>query len=279
MSNQSEPFVPLISHWNAFRRPERESCRLDRADRAAVELDDRFDRVVDLSPWDECLHETGEGRDLADEETGEVDDVRREVADCAAACVLGAEAPGVEARILGPVLEVARSEVADLPELAALDQLAGEPDRRHEAVVEAAEVLDPGRRHARPDLVRLVGVAPERLLAEDVLAGLGRRDRRLGVHDVRPPVVEQADRRVGDDLAPVGRPALVAVPLGGCRDGGLVPARDRDEPRQERRGPGDVADAQEGARMRLAHERVAEHADPDLTDVARRRHLRPLGDS
>ena len=168
--------------------------------------------------------------------------------------------------------------MADLSELAALDQLAGEPDRRHEAVVEAAEVLDPGRRHAGPDLVRLVGVAAERLLAEHVLAGLGRRDRRLGVHGVRAAVVEQADRRVGDEVAPVGRPALVAVPVGGCCDGGLVPACDGDEPRQERRWPGDMADVQEGARVGLAHERIAEHPDPDLTDVVRGRHLRPRSD-
>ena len=132
-------------------------------------------------------------------------------------------------------------------------------------------MLDAGRRHARPDLVCLVGVAAERLLAEHVLAGLGRRDRRLGVHDVRAAVVEEADRRVGDDVAPVGRPALVAVPVGGVGDRGLVPAGDGDEPRQERRRPGDMADVQEGARVRLAHERVAEHPDADLRDVAGRR--------
>ena len=253
---------------------EREPRRLDRADRAAIELDDRLDRVVDPAAGDERLDQTGKGCDLADEEPGEVDDVRRQVADRAAAGVLGAEAPRVEAGILGPVLEVARPEVADLAELAGLDQLAGEPDGWHEAVVEAAEVLDAGRGDARPDLVRLVGVAAERLLAEDVLAGLGRRDRRLGVHGVRSAVVEEADRRVGHDVAPVGRPALVAVAVGGLGDRRLVAAGDRDQPGQERRRPGDVAYVQERARMRLAHEGVAEHPDADLTDVAARGHGR-----
>jgi len=40
----------------------------------------------------------------------------------------GVEAPGVERRVVTPVLEVATAEVADLAELARLDHLAGEPD-------------------------------------------------------------------------------------------------------------------------------------------------------
>jgi hypothetical protein len=39
-------------------------------------------------------------------------------------------------------------------------------------------------------------VRPERLLADDVLARLGGRDRRLGVEVVRREVVEQLDARV-----------------------------------------------------------------------------------
>ena len=59
----------------------------------------------------------------------------------------------------------ARAEVADLAELSRLDELTGEPDRRHEAVVEAAEVLDARRGDPRPDFVGLLGGAAERLLA------------------------------------------------------------------------------------------------------------------
>jgi hypothetical protein len=50
-------------------------------------------------------------------------------------------------------------------------------------------VLDPSRFDAPPDLVALLRVAAERLLADDVLAGLRRGDRRLGVNRVRPTVV------------------------------------------------------------------------------------------
>ena len=71
--------------------------------------------------------------------------------------------------------------MADLAELARLDHLAGEAHCRDEAVVEGAEMLDAGRLDTLPDVVALVGIAAERLLAEHVLARLGCRDRRLGV--------------------------------------------------------------------------------------------------
>ena len=214
------------------------------------------------------MDERRDRRDVADEEAGEVDHVGAEVAERARPGRRGVEAPRVERRIVAPVLQVAAAEVADLAELARLDHLAGEAHGGDEAVVEGAEVLDAGRRDALPDVVALVGVAAERLLAEDVLARLGRGDRRLGVERVRAAVVEQADRRVADDVAPVGRPALVPVPLGRAGDGLLVPAGDRDEPRHERRRPRHVLDLAERVRVGLAHERVPEHADPDLVDLA-----------
>ena len=85
--------------------------------------------------------------------------------------------------------------MTDLAELARVDQLAGEADSRDEAVVERAQVLDAGRGDALPDLVALVGVAAERLLADDVLARLGGEDRRLGVERVRAEVVEELRSR------------------------------------------------------------------------------------
>ena len=181
MSKASEPFEPLISHWNALRRPSAKPRRLDRADRAGLELDRGLDRVVDLATGEEGVDERRDGGDLADEEAGEVDHVGAEVAERARARRGGVEAPRVERRVVAPVLQVAAAEVADLAELAGLDHLAREPHRRDEAVVERAEVLDARRRDPLPDVVALVGVAPERLLAEDVLARLGGGDRRLGV--------------------------------------------------------------------------------------------------
>ena len=240
MSNQSDAFEPLISHWKALRRPS--ASRVASIVPTAPLSNSTTDSIAS-STFRPGMNVFTTAESAAISPTRNLlrsIDVRREVADRARAGVLDAEAPGVEARVLGPVLEVARAEVADLAELAALDQLAGEPHGRHEAVVEAAEVLDARSGDARPDRVGLVGGAAERLLAEDVLAGLGGGDRRLGVQRVRAAVVEEADRRVGDDVAPVGRPALVAVPRRGVGDRRLVAAGDGDEPRLQRRRPGGV---------------------------------------
>ncbi len=162
-----------------------------------------------------------------------------------------------------PVLQVARAEVVDLAELARLEHLAREPHRRDEAVVERAHVHDAGRVHALPGLVGLVGVAAERLLAHDVLARLRRRDRGLGVQPVRRQVVEDADTRVGDDVAPVGHGAREAVALGRLAHGGLVAPADRDELGDQRRRPGHVRQGAQRVGVRLAHEGVAEHPDAD----------------
>src|SRR5919201_2832341 len=153
--------------------PEREACRLDRPDRAALELDRRLDRVVDSATAHERRHDAGDGPELADEVAREIDHVRAEVAECTGSRLVRIEAPRVESRVVAPVLQVAPAKVAELSECALLDQLAREPHRGDEAVVEAAEVLDACDRNPAPDLVALVGRAPERLLAEYVLARFG----------------------------------------------------------------------------------------------------------
>jgi hypothetical protein len=73
-----------------------------------------------------------------------------------------------------------------------------------------------------------------------MLARLRGRNRRLGVQRVRAAVVEQADPVVLDQLTPVARRILVAVPARGLLDGLGVAARDPDELRLERRRPRDV---------------------------------------
>src|SRR5205823_7011976 len=163
---------------------EREPRRLDRADGSVYELDRGLERVVDLPSRHERLHEPGDRGDLAVQEPREIDHVRAEIAERPRAGLVGIEAPRVEARIVGPVLEVAAAEVPDLPELARLDHLPRQADGRHEAVVEPAEVLDARGGDAAPDLVALAGVAPERLLADHVLARFSRSDRRLRVQRV-----------------------------------------------------------------------------------------------
>ena len=53
MSKKSEPFVPLISHWNALRRPSASRVASERAGRGRLELHRRLHRVVDLTTLDE----------------------------------------------------------------------------------------------------------------------------------------------------------------------------------------------------------------------------------
>ena len=175
MSNASDPFEPLISHWSALRRPSASRVASIVPTEPFSNSTVGLDRVVDLPPGQERLHEPGDRRDLAVQEAREVDDVGAEVAERARAGLVRLEAPRVERRVVAPVLEVAAAEVPDLAELAGLDHLPGQPDGRHEAVVERAEVLHAGRRDPPPDLVALVGVAAERLLADHVLARLARR--------------------------------------------------------------------------------------------------------
>ena len=121
--------------------------------------------------------------------------------------------------------------MTDLSELAGVDQLARETNGRDEAVVERAHVLHAGRGHPLPDVVALVGVAPERLLADDVLARFCGGNRRLGMQRVGAEVVEEPDRRIGHEVLPFGRPALEAVARRGFAHCVFVPTCDRDEPR------------------------------------------------
>ncbi len=179
--------------------------------------------------------------DLADEVAREVDDVGREVAERPRAGGRAVEAPDLGGRV-APVLQVAAAEVTELAELAGVDQLAREAHGRDEAVVERAQVLDAGRRDAAPDLVALVGVAPERLLADDVLARFRRGDRRRGMHAFGPRLSRSPIAGSDDEVLPVASSsARSRSALAASRDRLLVPPRDRHEPRLERRRPRHVA--------------------------------------
>src|SRR5919197_135314 len=159
--------------------------------------------------------------------------------------------------------------------------IAREPDGGDEAVVEAGEVPHAGAVRLLPHLVRLVGRQPERLLADDVLARARGRDRRLGVDRVRPTVVEQRHAVVGDLLSPV-RDGLAPAPLlAGAFDTVPASSRDRHELRAERHV--EMLEREQRARMRLAHEGVAEHCDADGVGAHRRpaaaRHRRATASS
>ena len=83
MSNASEPFEPLISHWNALRRPSARRVALDRAHRAVLELDGGLEHVVNRPSLDERLHEPRDRGDLTVQEPAEVDHVSADVPQCA----------------------------------------------------------------------------------------------------------------------------------------------------------------------------------------------------
>ena len=219
---------PLISQRKAFLRPEAKrdasivpTAPLSKPTAASIASS------TSLPGWKVAVNRRHR-LDLADQVAGQVDDVRAEVAERART-----RRPSLSKRqsvVVGgaPLLQVGAAEVGDLAELAGLDDLAGEPDGRHEAVVEGAHVLDAGGLDALPGLVRLGRVAPQRLLADHVLARLGGGDRRLGVQVVRPGVVEQLHAVVGHERAPVGDVLGEAVAARGLGHRLLVAAGDRD---------------------------------------------------
>ena len=152
---------------------------------------------------DERLQQARQPGRLADEIARLIDHVRAEVAERSRAGLLLVEPPDLrELRVHHPLLVIAAAEVVDLTELAGLDDLLGQDDRRIEAVVERRHVLHAGGGDLPPDLVGLVGVAAERLLADDVLARLGGGDGRLEMGVVRPAVVEDLHVGIRDDVFP-----------------------------------------------------------------------------
>ncbi len=209
---------PLISQVKAFLRPAQKrdasivptapfsnSTTDSNASSTSTLPPGRFSTNVFVSPETEAIS-------LPSRKPREVDHVGAEIAERARARSLAVEPPDQrEVGVHDPLLQVRATEVVELAELARLKQLPSEADGGDEAVVERAHVLDSRARDALPGLVALLGRAPERLLAEHVLAGLRRGDRRLCVETVRAAVVEELDALVRDELAPVGDVAVEAV--------------------------------------------------------------------
>ena len=224
MSNARLPQAAVDLEAVVVLPAERHARRLDRADRAVLEPHQRrrrivhgdaarLLRVVEQRPGlDERLQVAGHLADLADEEAREVDGVRGDVAEGAGARLLLVEPPDQrDLRVGDPVLEIGAAIVADLAELAVLDQLLRQHDRGRAAVVVADHVghagLGDGGEHALGFRDRVA----ERLLAEDRLAGARRGDRDLGVRVAGRADVDEVDVLAVDDLFPVGRRLLPAV--------------------------------------------------------------------
>ena len=148
----------------------------------------------------------------------EVDDVRADVAEGARAGDLPAQAPEERCvRVDDPVLQVLRPDVPDGADPPLGDEPLGQADGRHATVGEAHHRADArlrgllGRGRHGLGLGDAVG---ERLLAEDVLAGLERLDGDLGVGVARGADVDQVDVGALDHRVPVGLDRLPAEPGG-----------------------------------------------------------------
>src|SRR5205823_2554501 len=89
----------------------------------------------------------------------------------------------------------------------------------------------------------------------------------------RAAVVEDLDVRIVDDVLPARRPLLVAVAPRRLLNRVLRPSADRDEPWDVRRRPRHVRDLLQRVRVRLAHEGIPEHPDPDRRDLLGRLRL------
>ena len=124
-------------------------------------------------------------RDRPFSQSAGVDAVREQIAGDAAAGDADVETPQPLAALRQvardrPVLEELRAVVKDAPQLAFVDQLLEQHDRRHAAVVVPDHVGDAGApRPADTIASRLGGVAAERLLAGHHLAGARRGDGDL----------------------------------------------------------------------------------------------------
>ena len=193
------------------------------------------------------------------------------------------EAPREQAQGIGPVHgEEPPPVVGDLAQLARLDELFGVEHEGGEAVVVAHAGDHPGPAAGVLDAGGLLGGAPHRLLAEDVLAGRGGRGHQrlvqhvggaddhcvgVGMFDCLTPVV-------GGLSEPEGAGGGVAAGLDGVGADHHFGVVDPVAVVKQRRQP------QVGAGMGLAHPAEAHHGQPDappgchgvaLSDVGRAR--------
>ena len=98
----------------------------------------------------------------------------------------------------------------DLAELAALDDLLGEGDGGHSAVVVPHGVGDAGFLHGLNHRHTFLGSAGQWFFAQHHLAGFGGSDSHFGMLIVRRADIDGVDVVALDQFAPIGFVALVA---------------------------------------------------------------------
>ena len=200
---------------------------------------------------------------LAGDEPDRVDDVGVEVAVGTGAGDVALESPQQRRVRAAPALQVGGTHVVDPADAAGGHQTVSQGDGRHPPVVEPdrrrAGAPCCGRDH-RPSIAERAG---ERLLAGDVLAGLERGDRLLGVDVVRCADVDEPDVIGRDRRVPVGRVVLPAPALGELSELIFVAGDDRVH-RRERIDGEELADVEPGVRMGATHELRTEKRDVDV---------------
>ena len=175
---------------------------------------------------------------------------------------------GLHGAVHAPLLQIDRPPMINLPQRAAFDEFFGLLHSRHKAIVERDHVLDASRFYRIQHGFGFFGGARQRFFAEYMLAGLRRGDAGFGMRIVGSAIVQHVDIVIGDQVAPVGVSALVAIAPRGCIDGAFVAARDRHQTRHGYRRIHHVGNGLEGVGVRFAHESIANHADAQFGRVA-----------
>ena len=179
-----------------------------------------------------------DARDRPEQHVREVDRVAEQVGRDAVAALVELEAPRQQPeRVAAVHREEAAAVVGDLAELAASDQVRGVAHERRPAVV-VAHAGD----HARAPRGALgahglLRRAADRLLAEDVLAGLRGGLDQLDVDHVRRRDVDDLDRRVVDHPPPVLRRRARSRTTSRRRRRARAPCRCRPPARGRSRAP------------------------------------------
>ncbi len=115
-----------------------------------------------------------------------------------------------QVRVDGPVLEELGAVVEDLAQPALVDQLLGQGDGGHAAIVVPDHVRHAGLLDGLHHLEPFGAVHGQRLFAQDHLAGRRRGQGDFGVGVVRRADVDHVDVLALDELAPVGFDRFVA---------------------------------------------------------------------